>query len=415
MPSPVETAAAQQTAVPTAVPDRIQIVDILRGFALGGILIANMTDFSTPFYYIEPRVLWPQLHNLLVLAFIQIFVTGNFFTIFSFLFGLGLALQMRRLEARGVPFVPIYLRRQAILFCFGLAQGMLVWYGDILAPYALFGCALLLFRHWPPRRLVVLAACLILVPFTVSVTRMLLSPGAFLAAQGDHTNDAAALAAAQQVIAVYAHGSWMDIFRQRLGDLMVDYHGWLGRNYGLTVFSMFLLGLAAGVSSFFNNLDRFIPIIRKLWYIGVTCLCVSAAWTVMSSMDPEHSAVLDLVYYQFLKIANIFICLFYVASVILLARNRRWHAALSILRAPGRMALTNYLLQALVFTTLFNSYGLGLFGNVSPLAGFGLSLLFYAGEVAASNWFLSRFKFGPAEWVWKSLTYGRRQAFVRTR
>jgi uncharacterized protein len=404
----------QRSASPTGVPDRIEVVDVLRGFALGGILIANMADFTSPFYYIPLSALWPEAWNLGVLAFIQIFVTGNFFTIFSFLFGLGLALQMLRLEARGVHFVPLYLRRQAILLCIGLAHGVLIWYGDILAAYALFGCLLLLFRRRPPMQLLVLSAVLIAAPLAVSITRMIVTPAAFTVAPVRGSIDPDAWNAAQQTIAVYARGSWSDILHQRMTELAINYHGWVGRNYGTTVFAMFLLGLAAGRADIFSHLDRYTALTRKLWSIGLLCACIMAVWTIASYIVVADSPTWDLYYFQFSKIAHVFICLFYITSVILLARQRRWKRGLSLLAAPGRMALTNYLLQSMVFTTLFNSYGLGLFGAVSPLIGFGVSIVFFAGQVLLSNWFLSRFKFGPAEWVWKSLTYGKRQPFVRT-
>jgi uncharacterized protein len=399
-------------AAPTAVLERIQIVDVLRGMALGGILIANMADFTSPFYSLSLDVLWPEAWNRAVLAFIDIFVTGNFFTIFSFLFGLGLALQMIRLEARGISFAPVYVRRQGILLCIGLGHGLLVWYGDILAPYAIFGCFLLLFRRQAPMKLVLLAAVLVCGPIVISIARMSMAPDMVLLAQGSSSVDPNAMAAAQHVISVYAHGSWTEIFRLRAEELITNYNGWIGRSYGTTVFAMFLLGLAAGRANVFNNLERQMRLIRICWYVGGIWIVIRIAGVVYFPALESRTGAIAL--YEVQKIAHIFICLFYIASVILLARNERWKRVLSLLAAPGRMALTNYLLQSIVFTTLCNSYGLGLFGRISPLTGLGIAVAFFACQVLASNWYLSRYRFGPAEWLWKSLTYGKSQTFLRT-
>jgi uncharacterized protein len=397
-------------AAPLQLPERIAFVDILRGFALGGILAANMADFTSPFYYVPLSALWPELHNRIALALVQLFVSNNFFTIFSFLFGLGLALQMMRLEARGVRFVPIYLRRQGILFCIGAAHGLLIWYGDILAPYALFGCLLLLFRRQSPARLLVLASGLVLAPIGLSVLRMTAYAG-IAAASAQHTQ-ADGMDAALRVISIYAHGSWLEIFRLRAHELMINYNGWIGRNYGVTVFAMFLLGLSAGRLNIFGDMRPWLPLARSLWMIGLACLLLAAAGTLADGVIHGMPPALDLGFYQFMKIAHIFISFFYISSLMLLAQRPRIVYWLSFLAAPGRMALTNYLLQSVFFTTLFNSYGLGVFGAISPAAGLMLTVIFFSAQIVMSNWFLSRFRFGPVEWMWKSLTYGKRQPFI---
>jgi uncharacterized protein len=412
--SPAADATRTTEALSTAAPERIELVDILRGFALGGILLANMADFTSPFYSIPLQMLWPEPVNKMALAFVDIFVTNNFFTIFSFLFGLGLSLQMMRLEARGISFVPVYLRRQMILFFIGAAHGLLVWYGDILAPYALFGCLLLVFRRQSARRLALAAAALMLAPIALSIVRLgaAAHAGTALASAPSAFDAARMYADAAQVIAVYAHGTWSEIFRLRLHELVINYNGWIGRNYGVTVFAMFLLGLAAGRMNLFGSAAQYLPLARRLQRIGLLVLIASASGTILLRTSAGFSEAFALGFYEFMKAGHIFIAFFYISTILVLAQHARIRRFLRALAAPGRMALTNYLFQSIICTSLFYSYGLGFFGSVGPAAGLVIAAAIYGVQVAASNWYLSRFRFGPVEWMWKSLTYGHRQPFA---
>jgi uncharacterized protein len=103
------------------------------------------------------------------------------------------------------------------------------------------------------------------------------------------------------------------------------------------------------------------------------------------------------------------LCFFYAAALTLLAQRERWKIRLAPLAAVGRMALTNYLFQSLVFTTIFNSYGLGLYGKVGPALILALAVLIFTLQIPLSVWWLRRFRFGPAEWLWRTLTYGKLQ------
>jgi uncharacterized protein len=101
----------------------------------------------------------------------------------------------------------------------------------------------------------------------------------------------------------------------------------------------------------------------------------------------------------------------YVSAITLGMLNPAWQSRLQVLAPVGRMALTNYLLQSLICTTIFYGYGLGFFGQMGSAAGIGLSLLIYFLQIPFSHWWMARFQFGPMEWLWRTLTYGRRQPF----
>ena len=126
----------------------MELIDIVRGLALFGILAANMRAFAGPAaVYSDPSILWNAMPDRIVQAFIDTFVQGKFVTIFAFLFGVGFAVQLERAEKKGVQLGRVYVRRLGILVAFGMVHGLMIWFGDILLPYALIGFLLLFFRH----------------------------------------------------------------------------------------------------------------------------------------------------------------------------------------------------------------------------------------------------------------------------
>lgn len=165
------------TAAPTAPGERIVLLDILRGFAIFGILVYNMAYFSAPLYLQMAGQTWGEggVDRLIELG-VRFLVQGKFYSLFSFLFGLGFALQLQRAEGRGVRFVPLYRRRLLALLLIGLVHGFLIWMGDILTVYALLGFLLFLFRRRQPKTLLVAAVLFMLVPVLLA-TGMVLASG----------------------------------------------------------------------------------------------------------------------------------------------------------------------------------------------------------------------------------------------
>src|SRR6516164_11299299 len=158
-----------QSLGPISLSERILFIDVLRGMALFGILAANMRGFFAPMdAYMHTGVLYHSRADLVTQAFIDIFVQGKFISIFSFLFGMGFAIQMSRAEARGARFMGFYPRRLLALALFGLIHGILIWAGDILLTYALAGAILLLFRKRKQKTLLWWAGSLISVPILVN-------------------------------------------------------------------------------------------------------------------------------------------------------------------------------------------------------------------------------------------------------
>jgi len=423
-PSRDEEAQAATVAVCAEVPialaplpseQRIEVVDALRGFALLGILLVNMAFFAGPWEAILVETpLWPAAHDRAATWLIGFLATSKFYSLFSFLFGFGIYVQMERAAQRQARFGTFYVRRLLILLVVGAAHATLVWSGDILMLYAILGLVLWWFRRRKPKTLLVWAALLLLLP----VLFMAACTGLLALAKFDPTAAAqveAARAAQQQDVeqalrvslAAYRDGSFGDILRQRLVDLR-------GCAFFLafmapSVLGMFLLGLLAGQRGYLSNAGEHLRFFRRvvIWglVLGVIGNLVYATGLTTTSLLWPTPALLAT--FAGGAVGAPALCLFYAAALILLWQRPAWQRRLRPLTAVGRMSLTNYLLQSIVCTTIFYSYGLGLFGRVGPATGVALAVLIYLAQIALSHWWVRHYRFGPMEWLWRSLAYMR--------
>lgn len=402
---------------PIAPAERIETLDVLRGFALLGILLVNMALFSWPCYDLfmaaQP---WTTRADLVADWLVRLFAEGKFISLFSFLFGLGMAIQMARATARGVGFVGRYVRRLLVLLAIGLAHAFLIWEGDILVMYALFGFLLLAFRNRKPTTLLVWAGIFLLVPAVIySLIAGVMALGslvpvvaATIEKELAATNAWYEQAAAENLYA-FAHGSVAEVFRQRARNVMFLYqYVWY---YAPMFFAMFLFGLYAGRRRILHEVEANLGFIRRVFVWGLALgLPANLIYAVTYAMaDPASASPLWVVTAATLAVGGPALCFAYAAAITLLLRRNAVHQFLHPLAAVGRMALTNYLLQSLVCTTIFYSYGLGWYGSVGRAPGVVLALAIYAAQIPFSVWWLKRFRFGPMEWLWRTLTYGQRQ------
>ncbi len=387
---------------PVSPQGRIEVVDVLRGFSVLGILLMNMLSFSG---YARAQQL-EGIHRVAMLA-IRFVAQAKFYTLFSFLFGWGMAIQMARAERRGARFVRLYARRLLILLLIGLVHAIFIWDGDILATYALLGFPLLLFRKRGDRTLLIAVLICMLVPILLS------TPGlgeAFGEAYTQVTEELRRQVVAAHQAGVYATGSYGAATQLRLKSLPL---GYAGAPYWAThIFGMFLLGLLVGRRRIFERIPAHLLLIRKVMWCGLIVGVVFNLVFVSAFDSPTlvPSAWHELATRGARTIGGPALCLFYVAALVLLYQKQAWRKRLAPLAAVGRTALSNYLLQSLVCTLIFYGYGLGLYGELGPAVTLVLTIAIYRLQVSLSNWWLSRYRFGPAEWVWRSLTYGKFQA-----
>jgi uncharacterized protein len=406
---------------PIAPKQRVEVLDILRGFAIFGILLVNMAFFNSSFYTQITGLAQPSgMLDQLARWGIAFFAEGKFYSIFSFLFGLGMAIQYLRFQATGQHFVPFYLRRLGVLLLFGLIHAYLFWVGDILLLYTVLGVVvLLLFRNGKPRTLLIWTGVFLLVPILlnaglyglIELGRMTPQGAAMieqsLAEQTRHYQTLAA-----QADQVYANGSFAEITQQRVRDMLMVYGTW--PFIGFNVLATMVLGLYVGKQRIWENLTDHMPLIRKVWRWGLIVGVLGNALYVVAG-DATNRTLPSLQLLLALTGQTLgapALALFYMTSLILLFQRPAWHRRLRPLAYVGRMAISNYLLQTLICTTLFYSYGFGLYGQIDVLTGVGLTVVIYVLQIPLSRLWLSRFRFGPIEWLWRTLSYGQRQPLM---
>src|SRR6202790_4956635 len=249
-----------QPAGPVSLSESILFIDVLRGMALFGILAANMRAFFAPLdAYGYIGVLFPGRADVLAQIFIDAFIQGKFITIFSFLFGMGFAIQMTRAEARGVRFMGFYPRRLLALALFGLIHGLLIWAGDVLLTYAFSGAILLLFRNRQQKTLLWWAGSLFALPIVISTVFL----GLYFSRFRPHWMEPKPpdMQKLYAVVHIYAHGT----VRQILAQNWVEWRNELPLTlFAIYATGLFLLGMWVWRAGIVQRLDEYRPVLKRV-------------------------------------------------------------------------------------------------------------------------------------------------------
>ena len=398
---------------------RVPTLDVVRGVAVMGILLANLPAFALPIgaYFAPLAAGAPSTADIAAWFANFVLVEGKMRGLFSFLFGASMLLVIERAEAACRSSLASHAARMAVLFVIGLAHLYLVWWGDILAHYALVGMAAYVFRTLPARALVQLGLLIL----AVSV---LWSALGWLALLDSAARDTPARIAtwnefagafgrppATEIVAETAamRGSWADNFAWRMAH--ADSPLSTLQHLGLQTLSAMLLGMAAFRSGFLTGAwsaaryRRWAILSLAAALAGYAALGLA---TLDSGFDPRFVFFGSIVASQPLRILGV---VGYAAVVILLIRPGGWLTGR--IAAVGRAAFTNYLGTSILVTALFYGWGLGLFGSWSRAQIYLVAPLLWVIMLAWSKPWLDRFAFGPMEWLWRSLARGRPQRLVR--
>ncbi len=422
--------AAVEMAGPISARQRIVPIDTLRGFALLGILVMNITGTAFPFAaYFNPLAYGGSTGaNLGAWVFSHLFFDLKMMGIFSMLFGAGVVLMTQRAEAAGRPFGGIYYRRIFWLLVIGLLHAYLVWFGDILVTYAICGIFLFLFRRRSVRALII-SGCIFLL-----IGALLSAGGGF--AQGQLRNVAneieAKVAAGQEMTPRRQAllDQWQDLrsgfdptpaeIEQTLQSMRGSFTQVVKANAKETVmmhtqavpFDLFwramalmLFGMAmmkAGVFSAERSAGFYRNWMRVGFGIGLPVIAFGAWRMQQHNFDFIMRFMVDG---QFNYFASVLVSMAYVGLIMRLCQADLLAGLRRRLAAVGRMALSNYLLQSLIMVILFFGYGFGLFGHIGRAKLWWIVLGIWMFQLYFSPWWLARFRFGPAEWLWRSLTY----------
>jgi uncharacterized protein len=390
---------------PSAPAERIFEVDVVRGFALFGVLLVNMYGFGAD------SIAWNAPLDRLAYTITHFFFDSKSWTLFSMLFGFGFALQLSRAKVRGLPFLSTYLRRLGVLLVFGAAHTML-YDGDILILYAELGLGLLVLHRLATRWLLVLAVALLLIfPFG-----HLLTPDrdSEIGSPIETVAEARVSLDHKRQTHVYVQGSLGEVATYNASAIpATPYDEFNWADSGLAAFAMFLLGYVIGRSKIMSKIpEKKASIVRvRGWGLGIGLTAMAAELTLAtnfgyavyrpSSAPPMTILAGDLLF----ACGAVALALGYAATLVLAAQTRKGRTFLTPLAGVGRMALTVYLTQSLIFTSLFYGYGLGMAYQVGPAAVSVWAVGIFIGQVLACRWWLRRYRFGPAEWLWRCLTY----------
>ena len=397
--------------------ERIAELDVLRGIALFGVLTMNFVSFAGPGFGItEAQAAALPTANLDHWTYwgVRWLIGDKANTVFATLFGLGFYLQLQR--GSGKPgFEARYRRRLSWLLLFGVLNVLFLWMWDILNLYAIAGFFLLAMRRWRTRTLVLVGIAASL--YSAQLHEWLIEVlGVPLPNVGRFSTDPGILESQRimisgdypSLVAYWANFTWLDWLA---GTMMIAWFVYaLGR---------FALGAAIGRSGILDDIPKFVPLLRRVAWIAIPAgLAVGALIRLIytEAWQPfGESEGLVTVGKVLRSPAALLLAAGYCAGIVV-ALQRGWGQRLFGIFAPvGRMALTNYLAQGLIYGFVLYGVGpgLGLAGRIGSAAVLAICIAFFAFQTAFSHWWLARYRFGPMEWLWRTLTYGERPGMRR--
>jgi uncharacterized protein len=389
-----------RSVTPQDPSSRIGAIDILRGIALFGVLMVNLiTEFRVDVFqqFISPAPPMPMLDRFVVSG-VSIFFELKAFALFSFLFGVGLAIQFDRLAKTSRRF-QLLVRRLVVLLAFGLIHIFLIWNGDILTQYALLGLIALPMLYLSNVWLVTIAV--LLLAFYTGLPHSL--PADFFWPSTEWLQEHV-----DQANRVYATGTYLEITRFSWNE--TSHIASLLLCVAPRTLALFLLGAVAWRTGLLSQSERHKRLLLVLMSTGLLIGGALSFFEAMSS-DPAWARIAGGIVNVF-PMGPVMLAMGYMAAVISLVSFTRARTALRIIGPLGRMAFTSYIMQSLIFCTIFYGYGLGLFGRLGAFVTLIIGITVYALQIVVSMWWLRRYRFGPLEWLWRTLMYGTRQPLV---
>ncbi|WP_421920487.1 DUF418 domain-containing protein [Marinifilum sp.] len=395
-------------AAPTSLKERIQSLDILRGFALLGILFINIQLFALPDSSFANPLVLGEMSGLDSFAYwlVHVFAELKFMTIFSILFGAGILLFVNRLTEKGIDGSKIHTRRMMWLLLFGMIHAYFIWFGDILVSYSIIGLIVVLMRKMKDVWKLVLFAFLYLVPILFFYVI-----GRFFETMPESMveESLAEFFPSDEVISaeidLYQNGSWFDIFVKR-AQLNLNYQ--IGSFFLLSIWrttGMMLLGMVLlnrGILS--AKKTKLFYAVMALVGIGVGTLISNHG--VQEMIQNRWEVVHYFKYgYQYNYFSSVFTALGYIGLIILIYELNVLKFLMKAFEAVGRLAFTNYLCQSVICSIIFYSYGFGLFGEYTRFELLFWMLGIWIFQMTSSSIWLKYYQMGPLECLWRHLSY----------
>ncbi len=407
--------AVMATAVPTKPSQRITALDALRGFAILGILVMNVQSFAMIYAAYQNPSAFGDLTGLnkWVWIFGHVFFDLKFMALFAIMFGAGIILITSSAEKKGVSPARLHYRRNFWLLIFGLMHAYLFWSGDILAAYAVCGFFVYIFRKWSPKWLVVVGFFLFAIPSLIQFLGQASLPN--LPADQLHEMTLSWQPTPEMVadeVTAFQSG-WLAQMEYRVATSL-EMHTFIFLVYmGWRICGMMLIGMALfkwGVLTAERSRQFFTRLMLFGFFVGFPLVLVGVVQNFAHDWAFSYSMFTGSQYNYW---GSLLVSFGYIGMVMLIAKSERMPLVVNRFAAVGRMALTNYFLQTLICTTLFYGHGLGWFGQVNRAGQVLVVLGVWAFQLIVSPIWLHHFRFGPFEWLWRSLTYWQWQPLRR--
>lgn len=396
---------------------------MIRGFALSGVFLANVYVWMSGMIFMPRAEVQAALSGTLAKVLdglAMVLVAGKFMTMFTFLFGLGLSVQFARAAERHDSAVKRYARRCFALFALGMLHMMFLWHGDITHQYALIGLFVLLFRNRSTKTLVIwgLALTLLAVPVGMWIEfvlpKVLQSGDAAKAAmeaemaKGEETG--------RQALEVYRGSAYLAIVRMNLITYWHHVFDPIMAAYDVAVLGNFLLGLAVGRAQWFQDVPGHRRAFKRLLGWGLlTTILTFATIVVMRKITGtqnmrQESVWMGMVIPILRNASTLAHAVVYMSAIALLYQRDFFRKVLSMFAPVGRMAVTNYFMQSAIGLFVFTGIGLGRIGDLRARWIVVMPFVMFTLQMILSWIWLRHFRFGPVEWISRSITYGKMQS-----
>ncbi len=383
---------------PVTPNNRIEYLDSLRGIALLGIILANMILYSLYLYLSED-----QINNIGVtrfdktLDFLELMlIEGKFYTIFSILFGIGFSIILERSRSKNSNFVKFFLWRMTLLAIIGVIHAIFFWHNDILFFYACCGMLLIPMARFSDKTIFFIALTMFVIPIGMKVF-FGTTTDSFLQIR-DQLFETFSITLNNRVD-IWTSGNWKSIWQLNLSMWFNQFHFVIGSGMIFKIFGSFLIGYLIGRKKIHEKLHELKPIIKKIALIGLIFGLVFnfayASYFYTNSWELILSESLGILPLSF----------GYMALAALLWQSIKFKKLMLLFAPVGRMALTNYVFQSVICTLIFYNTGMALGGKFSPSGYLLIGIIVFGFQVVFSKIWLAKFRFGPLEWIWRSLTY----------
>lgn len=386
----------EQSTSPTTASNRLLWVDAVRGFAVFGIFIVNINSFGSPYFNNGSLYTpWNASLDQITVFIIDVFFQASFYTLFSVLFGFGVQIMIERLELKNIPLYPFLIRRFFLLICMGSIHAFLIWHGDILLSYGMVSLFLLMFLKVKNTSLLgwgvfLLGGCVWYITLQYYFLKEYLGQPNW--------------ERIEEALQNYQSNSIFTIWSYNLSEWVSKHEGINFILLILVLLSFFLFGMYIARKRWIHEPIKYRYTLIKLWIVFFLLFMGFKMLPYLFGNPLWFSYAQD-------NIGGLCSAIFYILTFTLIAQTKVGFKLIKPLAAVGRMALSNYILQTIFCFVLFSGVGFNLFGSVRPLVGVMIAIIVFLIQVLISNYWFKYFRFGPLEWIWRCLTYMKRQPF----